>query len=181
MLWATGPVWLHLALAVLLGPRVPVFADHVELSDQGIDFASEIGTGGIPATKFVWPEEDALHPRLSEWWGLSPEKEALWKKWLDIASRHRLAEGEYLNLYDLAFDAPEAHVVLKDGKLYYAFYTPHYGETYEGRLVLRGLQSMRYSLYDYVNGNNLGQVNGPVAEIKSNFKSALLIRATPMA
>jgi len=32
------------------------------------------------------------------------------------------ARGEYLNLYDIAFDKPEAHVIAKDGKIYYAFY-----------------------------------------------------------
>ena len=45
----------------LTGPAMPVFADHVELSDGGADFASEIGAGGIPATKFILPP-DGYHP-----------------------------------------------------------------------------------------------------------------------
>jgi alpha-galactosidase len=28
-----------------------------------------------------------------------------------------------MNLYDIGFDYPEAHVIKKDGKFYYAFYT----------------------------------------------------------
>jgi alpha-galactosidase len=34
----------------LLGPRAAIFADHVELSDGGTDFASAIGAGGVPGT-----------------------------------------------------------------------------------------------------------------------------------
>ena len=41
----------------LCGPRAAVFADHVELSDHGLDFASEIGVGGVPSTKFIWPDD----------------------------------------------------------------------------------------------------------------------------
>ena len=36
---------------------------------------------------------------------------------------HLLSKGEYLNLYDIGFDYPEAHVIKKDDNFYYAFYT----------------------------------------------------------
>ena len=47
---------------------------------------------------------------------LTPKREALLQKWLPIYRAHRLAEGEYLNLYDLAFDPPEAHAIRANGK-----------------------------------------------------------------
>ena len=50
----------------LMGPEAAVYGDHVELSEMtrvgknwsehGSDFASTLGTGGVPGTKFVWPD-----------------------------------------------------------------------------------------------------------------------------
>src|SRR5579862_1503784 len=50
----------------LLGPRAAVYGDHVELTsiryegeeeiDEGKDFASTLGAGGVVGTKFVWPD-----------------------------------------------------------------------------------------------------------------------------
>ncbi len=119
----------------LMGPGAAVFADHVELTDGACDFASGIGTGGVPSTKFVFPDDPELKARLNEYWNLPPEKKTTWKKWLGMYSKHRPAEGEYLNLYDLAFDRPEGHVIRKDGVMYYGFFTPQY----TGKVELRGL------------------------------------------
>jgi alpha-galactosidase len=163
----------------LMGATAAVFADHVELSDGGSDFASEIGAGGVPATKFIWPEDDALRPRLSEWWALTPQKRTHWKKWLEINARHRLSEGEYLNLYDLAFDMPEAHAIRKDEVLYYAFYTPAADQTYRGEITLRGLDDRPYWLWDYVQARSLGTVHGPVACLQLEFQGSLLLQAVP--
>ena len=106
----------------LVGPRAAVFADHVELSDGGIDFASEIGPGGVPGTKFVWPEEQEVKARVREDWGLTRQNEALFEKWFRLYHDHQLAAGEYLDLYDLAFDRPEAHAISQGDVLYYAFF-----------------------------------------------------------
>ena len=83
-----------------------------------------------------------------------------------------LSKGEYLNLYDIAFDFPEGHAIKKNGSMYYAFYTtPLLGSTkrrvwrfndefdakfkvkpeevklnigrYEGKVHLRGLDSSK--------------------------------------
>lgn len=163
----------------LLGPSSAVFADHVELSDGGVDFASEIGAGGIPATKFLWPEDEAIRPRLQEWWGLDSQKDAQWKKWFEIYARHSLADGETLNLYDIALDKPETHVIRKDDRLYFAFFTDEPGGVFSGVITLRGLEEKEYRLFDYVNEKELGQVKGPKGTLEINFTHALLIWAQP--
>ena len=63
-----------------------------------------IGTGGVPGTYSTIL--DNYHD-----------------KWLNIYHKYQLSKGQYLNLYDIGFDYPEAHVIKKDGKFYYAFYT----------------------------------------------------------
>jgi alpha-galactosidase len=163
----------------LCGPRAAVFADHVELSDQGIDFASEIGVGGVPSTKFIWPDDPVVRKRLEEVWSLTPEREAALKKWLAIYREHRLAEGEYLNLYDLAFDQPEAHAIRANGRLYYAFYARQIDQRYRGSIALHGLHAKAYRVYDYVENRDLGVVHGPGATLDVEFVGALLIGAIP--
>ncbi len=168
----------------LLGPSAAVFADHVELSDEGCDFASAIGTGGVPATKFVvapsLAEEAALRQRLSEWWGLDEEKWAIWKEWFQRYAAVPLAQGEYLNLYDLAFDAPEGHAIRLEDRLYYAFYTPPGEQHFQGPVELRGLEPVRYQVRDYVTGTVLGAVDGPQAILQAAFDRALLLEAAPV-
>ncbi len=163
----------------LLGPRAAVCADHVELSDGGTDFASAIGTGGVLGTKFVWPEDETVRARLVEWHGLSPEKEPIWRRWFALYNRYRLSEGEYLNFYDIAYDVPEGHVIREDDRLYYAFYTPEADGHFEGTIELRGLEGWTYRLTDYVNEQDLGTVEGPVARLDVAFEGSLLIAATP--
>jgi alpha-galactosidase len=164
----------------LMGPRSAVFADHVELSDGGIDFASEIGTGGVPATKFVWPEVAAVRARLKEWWGLDEEKRALWATWMRIYSQHPLAQGEYLNHYDLAFDTPEVHVVRLGKRLYYGLFTSQANQKFAGVVDLRGLDACAYRIRDYVHEIDLGRLNGPTARLPVEFTGSLLIYAEPV-
>lgn len=159
----------------LSGPYTAVFADHVELSDGGVDFASGIGAGGVPATKFIWPDDAAVRARLNEVWALTDEKRALWQKWLEIYHQHRPAQGEYLNLYDLAFDVPETHVIRKGERLYYALYAGHFA----GPVTLRGLEKRSYRLVDYVVERELGQVSGDRPQVDVAFEGALLMMAIP--
>jgi alpha-galactosidase len=163
----------------LCGPRAAVFADHVELSDKGLDFASEIGVGGVPSTKFIWPDDPVVRARLEEVWTLTPEREIALKKWLAIYREHRLAEGECLNLYDLAFDLPETHAIRANGRMYYAFYAGQIDQPYRGSIVLRGLHQKAYRVYDYVENRDLGVVQGPGATLDVEFVGALLIEAVP--
>ncbi|MBR6306383.1 MAG: alpha-galactosidase [Bacteroidales bacterium] len=128
-----------------MAPELAFYADHVELSDGGLDFPSQIGVGGIIGTKFTWPEPN---PHATENGGslLTPEKEALLRKWVPIYNEKMLSRGEYLPLYDYGFDKPEAHVISKDGAMYYAFYA----EKWDGAPIeLRGLENREYTVTEY--------------------------------
>jgi len=160
----------------LRGPRAAVFADHVELSDGGTDFASAIGTGGVPGTKFTWNVSPERKVSLREDWELTPEKREHWRFWLSLYERYRLAEGEYLNLYDLAFDVPEGYVIRKDGRLYYAFFAP----AFEGEVELRGLEARPYHLRNYETDQPVGEVHGPLARLAVRFEHHLLLEAEPV-
>jgi alpha-galactosidase len=157
----------------LMGPIISYHGDHVELSDKGIDFASTIGIGGVPDTKFTWPydvkAEDGTY--------MDDEKEKLWKKWLDIYKLKMLSKGNYLGgLYTIGFDLPEAHAISKDGCMYYAFYA----ERWDGVVELRGLEDKYYSLYDYVQDRSMGIINGPCAGIDVFFEGYQLLEAKPV-
>ena len=159
----------------LSGPKTAVFADHVELSDDGADFASEIGAGGVPSTKFIWPDAEQVRARLKEVWTLPEEKKIVWKKWFDLYNAHRPTEGEYLNLYDLAFDTPETHLISKGGNFYYAFYAVKF----IGKVELRGLGQRAYQVLDYANNRALGSVNGANPWLEVDFEGSLLLRLAP--
>lgn len=168
------------AFKALMGPEAAVYADHVELTDNGQDFASAVGTGSVPGTKFVWPCDEEVKRRLLwEWECLSPEREGIWERWLSIYDEKMLSKGEYLDLYDIAYDEPEGHVIAKDGTMYYAFYTEQQNQSYSGPIELRGLSDASYYLLDYVNDRELGRVKGPVAQIDVTFTGYLLIEAIP--
>ena len=67
-------------------------------------------------------------------WVLTPAKEALWKKWIDLYRANMLSTGDYLGgLYDIGFDKPEAHAIAKDGRLHYAFFA----DRFDGTVSLR--------------------------------------------
>lgn len=159
----------------LMGPRAAIFADHVELSDESCDFASEIGTGGVPATKFVFPEDENLRATLKEYWSFPPEKQIAWKRWFDFYNQHRPAEGEYLNLYDQAFDQPEGHAIRKGNGMYYGFFAPEF----DGQVELRGLQPGEYQVIEYTTGQELGQVDATQPFLQISFKHAALLLAIP--
>ncbi len=160
----------------LTGRRAAVFADHVELSDGGTDFASAIGAGGVPGTKFTWQVPPERRSRLQENPELTPQKLETWRFWFDLYQKYRLAEGEYLPLYDIAFDFPEAHLIRKDGHHYYAFFA----EDFDGEVELRGLKRGRsYRLRDYEKEQDYGIVQGEVPRFPVRFSRHLLLEAAP--
>ena len=168
-------------LQALLGPGAAIFADHVELTDKSADFASQIGPGGIPGTKFVWPDDPQVWARLTEdYYLLTEEKQAEWKRWLELYRQLMLPQGEYLNLYDAIHNKPEGHVIAKEGRFYYAFYSDFVGQRYKGSVVLLGLEAgRRYRLRNYESGQELGAVRGPAARLQAEFTSHLLLEAIP--
>ncbi len=159
-------------LKALMGDNVPYFGDHVELSDGAIDFASTVGVGGVVGTQFVLPNLVKKHTTSD----LTPTRQKVFEKWLQIYKDKMLSRGEYLGeLYDIGFDRPETHVIRKGEEMYYAFFARHWSGTIE----LRGLQDRAYHVVDYVNNKDLGTVHGPKATISADFNKNLLIEAQP--
>ncbi|MFH1965773.1 MAG: glycoside hydrolase family 36 protein [Acidobacteriota bacterium] len=161
-------------MKALMGRNVPYYGDHVELSDNRNDFASTVGIGGVPGTKFTWPEGSNSRPRFD----LTPEKEQYMKHWLEVYEEHMLPKENYRGeLYDIGYDKPEAHAVQKDEVMYYAFYA----ESYDGELELRGLEEgLTYNVRDYYNDTGKGSVSGPEGKLQVSFSGSLLLEAVPI-
>jgi alpha-galactosidase len=156
----------------LMGNDVPYFGDHVELSDNHDDFASTLGIGGVVGTQFVLPSLVDKHGRFD----LTPEHAKSFQRWLELYQEKGLSRGQYLGtLYDIGFDLPEAHVIRKDKKMYYAFFAGNW----KGTLELRGLDDRAYHVVDYVEGKDFGIVRGPVVHLSTDFSKHLLLEATP--
>jgi len=160
-------------LKALVGDKLAYFGDHVELSEHGTDFASSLGVGAVVGSNFAWPgapgKKDA---KLL----LTPERETAWGFWVKLYQDKRLSQGEYLGtLYDIGFDRPEAHVIRKDGALYYAFYAKRFA----GSVELRGLGAGRYRVRDYEHDRDLGPASGPTARLAIDFREHLLLEARP--
>lgn len=158
----------------LMGPRAAFAGDHVELSDGHDDFASTVGIGAVVSTKFTWP----VDPKPKDSFLLTPEREALWRHWIGLYNGLQLAEGTYRGeLYDLAFDKPEAHVVEKGDRLYYAFYAP----AWDGRVSLRGLKPGLHRVRDYVRDRDVGTVDAADPVLALQFEHCALLETRPVA
>ncbi len=170
----------------LLGPQAAVYGDHVELSEMkrvgrswvevGEDFASTVGAGGVPGTKFTFPDYGPKFKLVF----LTPAKEAHWKKWTSLYNSMMLSQGEFLNLYTTGYDVPEGYAIRKGQAMYYAFFPPEQGGAWSGQVELRGLSAgVPYRLRDYENDRPLGEANGPTGRLAVDFKDHLLIEAKP--
>jgi alpha-galactosidase len=171
----------------LLGPQAAVYGDHVELSamtplgngdwsEHGSDFASTLGTGGVPGTKFVWPDPGPKFKAVA----LTSEKEAHWKKWMALYNEKMLSRGEFLDLYTYGYDVPEAYAIEKDGNMYYAFFAPNANVPFKGEIELRGLKPGDYRVVDYADGKDMGTVHqqaGSNPRMKVDFREHLLLEA----
>jgi alpha-galactosidase len=170
----------------LLGPDAAVYGDHVELSamtrvgndwsEHGTDFASTLGTGGVPGTKFVWPDPGPKFKAVN----LTSEKGAHWKKWIGLYNEKMLSKGKFRNLYVYGYDFPEAYAIEKDGKMYYAFFTPE-GVPFKGEVELRGLRAGTYRISDYAEAKDLGTVEarkGTPPRLKTEFEDHLLLEVS---
>jgi alpha-galactosidase len=157
-----------------MAPALAYYGDHIELTDGGDDFATQIGTGAVIGTKFTFPKDN---PFVTDGpFVLTPEKEALIRKWMKIYKENNLARGEYLNLYTWGFDLPEAHVIRQNEALYYAFYA----DAFEGTLELRGLDADKtYTAVEYTADEPREfTVSGANPLIEANFKRNYLIKVT---
>ncbi len=150
------------------------YADHVELTDGGMDFATQLGIGGVPGSKFTYP---APNPNVEgDGYLLTPEKEAALKKWIGLYNGLMLSKGTYLNLYDIAFDSPETHLISKGDRLYYAFYA----DRWDARPIeLRGLTAKKYVARAYADDNRTFEVDSSDPWIRPVFEGCLLLELTP--
>ncbi|RXR07374.1 glycoside hydrolase family 36 protein [Pseudoxanthomonas composti] len=167
------------SIKALIGDRSSYAGDHVELSDNRDDFASSVGIGAVISTKFTWPKDTdkPSAPLPPGGYVLTPEREALWRKWVNLYKTHMLPKGEYLGtLYDIGFDKPEAHAIRKDGAQYYTFYAP----SFEGKVELRGLPAGRWKVRDLFNERDLGEVDATAASLPVAFTRFLFLQATPV-
>lgn len=174
----------------LMGSDFPVLEEYCGVL-AGPSYQLTIGAGGVPGTFSTYL--DAYH-----------------SKWLNIYTQYALSKGQYLNLYDIGFDFPEAHTISKDGKMYYAFYTHPWrkpqppssvcrysvefdhtleGKTefkfppdnYSGKIELRGLdKNKEYRVFDYANKRDLGNVQGNHSFLNVSFDDYLLLEVSPV-
>ncbi len=127
-------------------------------------FESAIGTGAQLTTFYTQLDERQL---------------SLWNRWFHEYRELDLSRAEYLNLYDLAFDKPEIHVVRKGGDLYFGIYADVWPRD-KYKIELRGLEKNRdYQVYDYANRKELGIVKGSEPFLNIGFKDSLLLRVRP--
>lgn len=102
-----------------------------------------------------------------------------WKKWIRKYRELELSSAEYMNLYDIAFDKPEIHVVKKGNDLFYGIFADSVSKTEP--IQLRGLaKDVEYSVYDYANDKQLKTLNGNNPVIHVDFKENLLLQLTPL-
>lgn len=152
--------------------EIAYYADHVELSDNGDDFPTQIGIGAVVGSKFTWPKDN---PHVEKSYVLTPEKEQLYKKWVGIYNDKMLSKGNYRgDLYDLTYDLPETHAIEKDDKMYYSFYADQWsGDPIE----LRGLEKgVTYVVNEYTNDEKVSyEIDGDNAVITPTFNRAYLI------
>ncbi len=169
-----------------LAPKTAYYGDHIELSDGGDDFPTQLGIGAVLGTKFTWPEDEtaklpqnSFRRRRSNF--LTPEKEALLKNALEIYDSKMLSKGEYVpGLYDIGYDYPETHVISKDGNMYYAFYTHRGDDSTIASVELRGLaKGHTYKVVDYYNHVDLGEITvSDTAVLEHPFQKSLLLEVS---
>jgi len=154
-----------------MAPQLAYYGDHIELSDGGDDYGTQIGIGAVIGTKFTYPKDN---PNASASFLLTPEKEQLIRKWMAIYKDNKLSQGEYLNLYTWGYDYPEAHVISQNDALYYAFYA----DEFEGEVELRGLDATKqYTAVEYTADEPKSyDVDGANPRLKVNFQRNLLLK-----
>ncbi|MDM7856003.1 glycoside hydrolase family 36 protein [Cellulomonas alba] len=158
------------SVKALMGTGSSYAGDHVELSDGQDDFASSYGVGAVLSTKFAYPA--GPDPQVV----LTPEKDALWRRWIALDARSGLTTGEYRGeLYDIGFDVPEGHAIAKGTALHYAFFA----DRWSGAVELRGLGPRTYRLTDPFHDTDLGVVAGPEASVDLTFTRFQLVVAEP--
>jgi len=126
-------------------------------------FESAIGTGAQVTTFYT---------------DLDSVQNLHWNRWFKDYTKLKLSSSEYVNLYDLAYDSPEVHVIKKGDVIFYGIYADLWSKT--DTIELRGLKpGVSYSVYDYANKRYITSVNGNDPFIQVGFRDYLLIEVKP--
>jgi alpha-galactosidase len=173
----------------LMGDDFPVLEEYCGVL-AGPVYQLTIGTGGVAGTFSTCLDD--YH-----------------EKWLNIYQKYQLSKGHYLNLYDIGFDYPEAHVIKKGNSLFYAFYTHPWKkmgperyfrfdnefdsnpgkkkeivlpeESWSGKLEFKGLDVNRsYKIVDYENNREIGTITGKEPFMDVSFVNYLMVEAAPV-
>jgi alpha-galactosidase len=174
----------------LRGGDFPVLEEYCGVL-AGPTYQLTIGAGGVPGT-------------------FSTQLDSLNEKWLGIYKKYQLSKGDYINLYDIAFDYPEGHVIKMDNLFFYAFYTHPWtqlgpsqriyrfytqfdtlavdpkeqefpAERFTGKVELRGLEKNgKYKVVDYANNKDFGILYGDKPYLNVSFEDYLLLQVVLM-
>lgn len=126
-------------------------------------FESAIGTGAQVTTFYT---------------DLDSVQSQHWNRWFKDYTKLKLSSSQYVNLYDLAYDSPEVHVVKKGDEIFYGIYADLWSKT--DTIELRGLRpGVSYSVYDYANKRQIASINGSDPFINVGFRDYLLISVKP--
>jgi alpha-galactosidase len=170
------------AFRALYGNREAYSGDHVELTNRTWndkaqkfipngkeDFASTLAVGGVPSSKFTIEGIQQADSTLM----LDPIKEKFYENWIQLYNTEKMSEGKYLNLYDIAYDKPETHLIKKGDNYYYSFFTK---DEFNGTVELRGLVKGHYKVIDLLEDKNVAEVDASTPFIKINFDKNLLLK-----
>ena len=163
--------------------KIAYSGDHVELTNRiwdestqkenivgKEDFVSTIAVGGVPSTKFTVSGIKQADSTLV----LTAEKENIWNKWISFYKDEKLKDAKYVNLYDIAYDKPETHLLKKENEYYYSFFA----KDFSGKVELRGLEKGDYKVQDINNDKKLVDLSSDDPYVKINFKSNLLLKVS---
>ena len=105
---------------------------------------------------------------------LDSVKQKYYERWIEIYNKEKMSEGEYMNLYDIAFDKPETHLIKKGKDYYYSFFAD---TMFEGKVELRGLGKGNYKVYDLFSGKFITDINSSNPFLKIGFDHYLILKA----
>jgi alpha-galactosidase len=145
-------------MKALRGGKSPVgdgYVDKMDYNELAGEPAQSVAIGSV-ITSLRWEVDE-----------VGGEKHA--QNWMNLYYSEEISSGDYLGLYDIAYDSPEGHVVRKDdGSLYYSFFDD---APFEKEVELRGLDPQKkYRMIQYEEGVELGNVSGSEALVSIQSK-----------
>lgn len=150
--------WRFRFMKALRGGKAPLgdgYVDKMNYNKLAGEPAQSVAAGSV-ITSLRWEVDE-----------LGGEEHA--RKWMELYFSEGISSGDYLGLYDIAYDSPEGHVVRKDdGTLYYSFFDD---APFEKEVELRGMDPQKkYRMIQYEEDTEMGTVSGNDAMIKIRSK-----------